>query len=198
MINRSIISLFLFFFCIIKLSAQTDSTYINGWTTNFKEGHNSEIHRYLEAAYPHVQKYLKSKIKYPLKAQENNIQGYVSTQYRIDPKGNIIDLKIIESVDPLLDSTVLMAIKEMPRYPMPNKYYFEKDSAIVITRVNFILKDSPYTHNDKELFLSENICFVGEITIMAFFPTTKAKVTGTMTKSKKDSGNYERKSLFAL
>lgn len=188
--NKFIIVLLVLLCTFMELSAQIDSIYTKGWTTNIEERHNSEIHKYLEAVYPYVQKYLKERIKYPIEAQKNNIQGCVSVQYRISSNGAITDILIIEKVDSLLDNEVLTTIKVMPKYlvpeyRIPNKYCFEQDSVIIITRMNFILRGSTYINNRIESVLPKSVCFVSEIDVMGFYTIPRPQLTGKVTAIKK-------------
>lgn len=137
-----------------------------------------------------MQKYLKERIRYPIEAQKNNIQGCVSVQYRISSNGAITDTLIIEKADSLLDNEVLTSIKVMPKYlvpeyRIPNKYCFEQDSVIIITRMNFILRGSPYINNRIESVLPKSACFVSEIDVMGFYTIPRPQLTAKVTAIKK-------------
>jgi len=63
-----------------------------------------------------VQKWLQKNVKYPMIAQENNIQGKVFVQFVIEKDGSVSDVKIARSVDPSLDKEAIRVIKAMPKW----------------------------------------------------------------------------------
>ena len=58
--------------------------------------------------------YLSRNLKYPSIAQEKGISGVVSAVYDVNNKNEISNIKITESVDPLLDAELIRAIENMP------------------------------------------------------------------------------------
>jgi TonB family protein len=60
--------------------------------------------------------YLNNNIKYPVEAMENGIKGKVSVEFTIDTDGSVVDIKIVSSVDPLLDAEVLRVVKNSPKW----------------------------------------------------------------------------------
>ena len=64
--------------------------------------------------------YLRNAIKYPPVAEENGIQGRVVCTYVVERDGSITDVKVVRSVDPLLDKEAVRVIKSMPRW-IPGK-----------------------------------------------------------------------------
>ena len=79
-----------------------------------------------------VMEYLRNAIKYPPVAEENGIQGRVVCTFVIERDGSITDVKVVRSVDPLLDKEAVRVIKSMPRW-IPGK---QNGSSV---RVNFTL-----------------------------------------------------------
>ena len=67
-----------------------------------------------------LMKYLSSHIRYPIKAEENGIQGRVITIFTVERDGSITDIKIIKSIDPLLDKEAIRVINNMPKW-IPGK-----------------------------------------------------------------------------
>lgn len=66
--------------------------------------------------------YLGKNIKYPEICREKGIQGIVLVEFLITKEGNIEDVKVIKSVDPLLDQEAIRVIKLMPKWtPAENK-----------------------------------------------------------------------------
>ena len=61
-------------------------------------------------------RYLAQKIKYPVIAQENGIQGRVSCSFVIGTDGALSDVKVIRGVDPSLDAEAVRVIKSMPKW----------------------------------------------------------------------------------
>ena len=60
----------------------------------------------------HIAKYL----KYPQKAQKEKIEGVVLIQYTIDTDGSIVNIKVIKSVNPILDKEAVSVLKKMERW----------------------------------------------------------------------------------
>ena len=61
-------------------------------------------------------KYLATRIKYPVEAQENGIQGRVSCSFVVDTDGTLKDIKVLRGVDPSLDREAVRVIREMPKW----------------------------------------------------------------------------------
>ncbi len=58
--------------------------------------------------------YLGDEIKYPLEAQDYNIQGKVYVQFVVEKDGSISDVNVIKSVHYLLDKEAVRVISSMP------------------------------------------------------------------------------------
>jgi protein TonB len=67
-----------------------------------------------------LMQYLSSHIKYPVVAEENNIQGRVIATFVVERDGSITDVKIVKSVDPSLDKEAIRVLKSMPKW-IPGK-----------------------------------------------------------------------------
>lgn len=63
-----------------------------------------------------VQKWIMKNVKYPMIAQENNIQGKVFVQFVIEKDGSVSDVKVARSVDPSLDKEAIRVVKAMPKW----------------------------------------------------------------------------------
>ena len=61
-------------------------------------------------------KFIAQSIKYPTDAQEAGVQGRVICSFVVDKKGNIVEPKIIQGIDPSLDAEALRVIGMMPRW----------------------------------------------------------------------------------
>ena len=68
-----------------------------------------------------LSKLLSSNLKYPLKSQENGVQGEVLVQFVVDKEGNIEEVTVFKGVDPHLDAEALRVIKMMPKWK-PGKH----------------------------------------------------------------------------
>ena len=68
-----------------------------------------------------LSKLLSSNLKYPLKSQENGVQGEVLVQFVVEKEGNGEELTVIKGVDPYLDAEALRVIKMMPKWK-PGKH----------------------------------------------------------------------------
>ena len=67
-----------------------------------------------------LMEYLGKNIKYPVVAEENGIQGRVVCTFIIERDGSIVDVRVVNSVDPLLDKEAIRVVKSMPRW-IPGK-----------------------------------------------------------------------------
>lgn len=63
-----------------------------------------------------LMKYLNKNIKYPSRAQDNNIQGRVMVSFVVNRDGSIVDPEILKAVDKDLDNEALRVIKAMPKW----------------------------------------------------------------------------------
>lgn len=61
-------------------------------------------------------KFLNENVKYPVIAQENNIQGRVIVQFVVERDGSVTDVQVVRSVDPSLDKEAKRVISSMPKW----------------------------------------------------------------------------------
>ncbi|WP_277466691.1 M56 family metallopeptidase [Parabacteroides sp. PF5-6] len=61
-------------------------------------------------------KYISSQIKYPVRAQEEGIQGRVVASMVVDADGNIKDIEVIRGIDPDLDREAKRVISLLPKW----------------------------------------------------------------------------------
>lgn len=61
-------------------------------------------------------KWLTDNLKYPPSAQRQNIQGRVVVTFIINRDGSVADLKVAQSVNPMLDREALRVARMMPRW----------------------------------------------------------------------------------
>lgn len=63
-----------------------------------------------------MKRFLAKNIKYPLIAQENNIQGRVVCQFVVNSDGKIVDVQVVRGVEASLDAEAVRVIKSMPAW----------------------------------------------------------------------------------
>lgn len=61
-------------------------------------------------------KYLSENIKYPDEAKEKGISGRVFISYVIEKDGSVSNVKVMRSIDPLLDNEAVRVVKAMPKW----------------------------------------------------------------------------------
>lgn len=66
------------------------------------------------------QQYLFTHVNYPEEARDVNLQGTVVVSFVVDKKGNITNIELLRSIDPVLDNEVIQALQSSPRW-MPGK-----------------------------------------------------------------------------
>ena len=60
--------------------------------------------------------FLSRNVKYPVKAEENGIQGRVICSFIVETDGSISDVKVEIPVDPSLDKEAIRVVKSMPNW----------------------------------------------------------------------------------
>ena len=63
-----------------------------------------------------MKKFIMTNLRYPVKAQENKIQGRVVTRFVVDKDGAIKDVELLRRVSPECDAEALRIIKSMPKW----------------------------------------------------------------------------------
>jgi len=76
---------------------------------------SEEIHKHIKKFFKHINK----KLHYPPLCQENDIEGKVVVDFFINNNGNIIKLKIHESVHKRLDHEALKVVASYEKWPAP-------------------------------------------------------------------------------
>ncbi|NDV46147.1 TonB family protein [Paludibacter sp. 221] len=61
-------------------------------------------------------KYISESLKYPAEAQQKEIQGRVICQFVVNADGTVSDVKVMRSVNPLLDNEAVRVIENMPKW----------------------------------------------------------------------------------
>lgn len=60
--------------------------------------------------------YIKKNVVYPTEAKEKGIQGRVACTFTVERDGTVSDIKVVRSVDPLLDQEAIRLIQSMPKW----------------------------------------------------------------------------------
>lgn len=60
--------------------------------------------------------YLSDKVRYPRVAEKNGIQGRVICTFIVERDGSITDVKVVKSIDPLLDEEAVRVLSKMPKW----------------------------------------------------------------------------------
>lgn len=63
-----------------------------------------------------LMKWLTKNLSYPESARRRKLQGRVITQFIVNTDGSLSDLKVVEPVDPALDSEALRVLRMMPAW----------------------------------------------------------------------------------
>lgn len=61
-------------------------------------------------------KYIADHLVYPAIAVENNIEGKVTIQFCVTPKGGVDKVSILRGVDPELDAEAIRVVKSLPKF----------------------------------------------------------------------------------
>lgn len=91
---------------------------------------------------PALIKYLNENVRYPVKAQENNIQGRIICQFVVDTDGSITNVEVVRSVDASLDAEAVRVITAMPKWT-PGEQRGEKVRVRYTMPINFKLQGEP-------------------------------------------------------
>jgi protein TonB len=61
-------------------------------------------------------KFITSNMNYPLDAQRRKVQGRVVCEFIVNKDGNISDIRVVKSIDAVLDKEAIRILKQMPRW----------------------------------------------------------------------------------
>ena len=86
-----------------------------------------------------LMKYLSTNIKYPNKARKKGIEGVVYIKFIVNSLGDIENVKVLKSVDPLLDNEAIRVIEEMGKW-IPAEMDGEKNSMSFTLPIKFKLE----------------------------------------------------------
>lgn len=86
-----------------------------------------------------MMKFLTENVKYPKEALDKGITGRVLVEFVVERDGSINDVKIMKSVDPILDNEAIRIVKAMPKWEpgtMDGKAVRVKHTLPVMFRLN--------------------------------------------------------------
>ena len=86
-----------------------------------------------------LMKHISKNIKYPNIARENNITGKVYVRFVVKSTGDVANVSISRSVDPVLDKEALRVVKKLPRWK-PGKQRGKAVSVWYSVPINFQLQ----------------------------------------------------------
>lgn len=85
-----------------------------------------------------LKEYLKKNLSYPDIAREEGVEGKVFVKFVVGKDGTIKDVKVIRSVDPLLDKEAVRVVSEMPKWT-PAQQHDKPCASYFTLPVNFVL-----------------------------------------------------------
>ena len=63
-----------------------------------------------------VRKYIELTVKYPIQAQKQKIHGKVIISFDVNKLGEVDNIKVENSINPILDAEAVKAVQSMPRW----------------------------------------------------------------------------------
>ena len=88
-----------------------------------------------------IQNRIMREVKYPMIAQEHNIQGKVVVGFLINTDGRVSDVHVVQSVDPSLDAESVRVIRQLPPFiPVICPIHKRKVAVYYTAPINFKLQ----------------------------------------------------------
>ncbi|OKZ20618.1 MAG: hypothetical protein BHV81_02010 [Butyricimonas synergistica] len=88
-----------------------------------------------------IQNWIVREVKYPIMAQERNIQGKVVVGFLINTDGSISDVHVVRSVDPSLDAESVRVMRRLPSFaPVICPIHKRKVAVYYTAPINFQLQ----------------------------------------------------------
>lgn len=114
---------------------------INGVSLDYAKNHVYKVgDSYIQVPYyPNLSDYLVKNFVYPMVCEENGIQGDVYISFFVEQDGNINNVKLDKSVDPLLDKEALRLVNGMRKW-IPGKNGEEIVRTKYTIRIGFHLR----------------------------------------------------------
>jgi len=86
-----------------------------------------------------LRNFIATNVKYPVKAQENGIQGKVYISFVVNKTGKVTDAKVVRGVDPSLDKEALRVVNNLPKWK-PGKQRGKKVNVNYTLPISFALQ----------------------------------------------------------
>ena len=86
-----------------------------------------------------MRKFIAMNVHYPEEAKEEKISGKVFVQFVVNEEGNVENVGIAKSADPLLDKAAIDAVKSMPQWK-PGKQRGQNVKVGFVVPINFQIK----------------------------------------------------------
>ena len=90
-----------------------------------------------------LMKYIGENLQYPIEAYQNGKQGKVVVQFFITETGDIGEVNVVRSVDPLLDVEAVRLIKSLPKFTPGTNFSGEPIATWYTVPISFRLPDKP-------------------------------------------------------
>jgi protein TonB len=84
--------------------------------------------------------YISKEIKYPVMAQENGVEGTVYIRFVVTKSGDVGEVQLMSSADPLLDNEAMRVIRTLPRWS-PGKYNGNAVNVWFVVPIKFALQN---------------------------------------------------------
>ena len=110
--------------------------YFNLDGTTHKDPEIADHNPILKDTSTNVRRFIATRVEYPDALLEKKIQGTVLVDCIVDLKGNVTNVNIIQSVDPILDSEALDKVLELPTF-IPATYKNRKIPVHYVIPVKF-------------------------------------------------------------
>jgi TonB family protein len=89
-------------------------------------------------------------VRYPVDAQRYGKQGKVFVSFIVDTEGNVRNVHVVKSVDPLLDAEAMRVVKLLPRWK-PGEQDGKRVCVSYTVPINFVLtKSSPFNGTNRQ------------------------------------------------
>jgi len=85
-------------------------------------------------------KFIRTNLRYPLSALQNNIRGRVITRFVVNELGKVENPEILRSLDPILDQEALKVVSALPDFT-PGEHNGKKEAVWYILPINFRPED---------------------------------------------------------
>lgn len=100
-------------------------------------------------------KYIAKNLRYPQSAAENGISGRVIVQFSVSEAGQVVDARVVRSVDPDLDKEALRLVNSSSRWS-PGKNEGKPVKVMFTFPVNFVLQDTEKNETEQPVTMSLN------------------------------------------